>query len=370
MGRKRREIPWLDRRSNGVWYVHWYDDKSRQTRRQSLDTCDDQAARSAFADFLRDGPKSAKHVGNAGITVSQVLDWYDTGVPGLYPGHVAEKVVDKDRQRYAIAALKAHFKHQPVQEIGLPECEVYTQKRRAGEVGEIKDTGRWSGIEGRKGADSTIRRELSVLGAAARWCAKRRLLPVAQLPQIELPAAPEIKAPWLTKDSIRTIFAAADGQLRAFCRLTYYWGARRQSVETLWVSQVDLKHSRVDLHKPGSPRTKKRRPIVPIYPEIRRDIETLLLDTDNEYLFGAPRSFYKAFVDLCRAQHVQVVDAAEGETPWPHLLRHSRATHMLMDGEDPYKVAKLLGDTLATVERVYGHHTPEYLQTKSNVELV
>lgn len=40
---------------------------------------------------------------------------------------------------------------------------------------------------------------------------------------------------------------------------------------------------------------------------------------------------------------------------------------MLMDGEDPYKVAKLLGDTLATVERVYGHHSVDYLKTESTV---
>jgi site-specific recombinase XerC len=49
------------------------------------------------------------------------------------------------------------------------------------------------------------------------------------------------------------------------------------------------------------------------------------------------------------------------------MLRHSRATHMLMDGEDPYKVAKLLGDTLATAERVYGHYDVDYLKTDSSL---
>jgi hypothetical protein len=33
---------------------------------------------------------------------------------------------------------------------------------------------------------------------------------------------------------------------------------------------------------------------------------------------------------------------------------------MLMD-KPIYDVAKLLGDTVATVEKVYGHHSPEYL---------
>ena len=40
---------------------------------------------------------------------------------------------------------------------------------------------------------------------------------------------------------------------------------------------------------------------------------------------------------------------------------------MLMDGENPYKVAKLLGDTLQTVERTYAHCNVEFLQTKSGV---
>jgi integrase len=39
----------------------------------------------------------------------------------------------------------------------------------------------------------------------------------------------------------------------------------------------------------------------------------------------------------------------------------SRATHLLQAGASIYDVAKLLGDTTATVERVYGHHSCESL---------
>jgi hypothetical protein len=34
---------------------------------------------------------------------------------------------------------------------------------------------------------------------------------------------------------------------------------------------------------------------------------------------------------------------------------------MLMDGESMYKVGRLLGDTVKTVETVYGHYSPEFL---------
>lgn len=364
MGRKRRDIPWLSQRDNGVFYAYWYDDAARQTRSETLDTRDPGEARIAFANFLVRGPRSAKHVGDAGVTVDQILTWYDTGVPGRFPGHISEKVVDKGRQRIAINTLRTHFGKTLARDVNIEVGEEYARLRREGKI-----VSRRRGTHDMRAADSTIRRELAVLESASAWCVKRDLLPADQAVRIEKPIVPQEKAPWLTKESIRAMIDGSDGHLRAFIRMTYYWGARRRSVETLTVDQVDLKHSRVDLHKAGTPRTKKRRPIVPIYPEIRKDIETLLIETNNEYLFGQPKSFRFPFEGLVKKLAIPVVDAPAGEVPWPHLLRHSRATHMLMDGEDIYKVARLLGDTVETVERVYGHHTPEYLQTKSNVEV-
>jgi hypothetical protein len=38
---------------------------------------------------------------------------------------------------------------------------------------------------------------------------------------------------------------------------------------------------------------------------------------------------------------------------------------MLMDGESIYKVAKLLGDSVAMIEKVYGHHSLEFLADKA-----
>ena len=374
MGRQRRDIPWLDTRDNGVFYAFWYDEKSRQTRRESMETRDAATAQRTFANFLINGPKSSLHVGDAGVTVEQALDWYDVGVPGtLIKGHVETEVVDKPRQRAAIRNLKSYFGKTLMREVSKTVGDDYAAERRAGKHGVGKGGHRADGTvkTNRRTAasDWTIRREMGVLGAAAQWCILHDLMKPDEVPRFKAPGEPEDKAPWLTKDAVRAIFDKAEGNLKAFCRLTYYWGARKTSVESLWVSQIDLAHSRVDLHKPGSKRTKKRRPIVPIYPEIRKDIELLLLDTTTEYLFGQPGNFYEDFVRLCRDEKIVVQDAPAGTVPWPHLLRHSRATHMLMDGEDPYKVAKLLGDNLSTVEKVYGHHTPEYLQTKSNVEV-
>lgn len=359
MGRKRREVPWLDQRDNGIWYVFWYDEAAKQTRRESMETRDTGEATRRFAEFLSRGPKSTLHVGDAGITVDQILTWYDVGIAGQIIGHIQENVVDKERQRFAIANLRRGFAGVLARNADVAATEKYAAERRAGEHGN-----------GRAASDATIRRELGVLVSAARFCLKRKLLPPEQMPVVEKPKEPERKAPWLTKESIRTIFEHASPRMRAWARITYYSAARRRAVERMKISQIDLEHGRVDLHSPGKKRTKKRNAIVPLYPEMRRDIETLLLETTTDYLFDNPTDFYWEFARFCEKHDIKAMDMPEGTTPWPHLLRHSRATHMLMDGEDIYKVAKLLGDTVTTVERVYGHHQPEYLATTSTAEAV
>ena len=355
MARKRREEPWLKKR-DGVWYAFWYDAERRHERRKSLETSDHITAVAKFAEFLvKGGDEPAARRGIPGVkaTVTQVLDWYDKD-------HVST-VASPERQRYAIEALKRHFADRPIGDVDIEGSRAYRASRIRG-------------LLGRSVGESTVRRELGVLVAAANHALRWKRIKADELPQVELPSEPGIdeKKPWLTKASIRLIFEKADGDLKDFCLFAYYWASRRQAVERLEAKQVDLQHSRVDLHKAGARRTKKRRPIVPIYPEIRPALERRMeaaTDTGG-WLFGHDRrEFYTAFKKLCSDHGIAAVDG-QGDTPWPHLLRHSRATHMLMDGESIYKVAKLLGDTVATVERVYGHHSAEYLATTSSIEEV
>lgn len=359
MARHRRQDPWLEKRDD-VWYAHWYDAESKRTKRKTLDTGDHALAATRFAEFLVRGPDNPDARGGIpGVkaTVAQVLDWYEKDHLDAPEGPVAA-----DRQRFAIVALKAFFADIAVQDVTI-------DKSRAYRVARVR------GLQTRPVGDSTVRRELGVLVAAANHALAWKRIKPDEMPSVELPteAAAGEKKPWLTKAAIRLIFDKAEGDLLDFCRFTYYWASRRDAVERLRRVQIDLQHGTADLHPPGARRTKKRKPIVPIYPEIRPALERRMERT-NDYLFPscgrADRpyaEFYTAFKKLCESHGIAAVDGA-GDTPWPHLLRHSRATHMLMDGESIYKVAKLLGDTVQTVERVYGHHCVEFLATQSTVE--
>jgi integrase len=349
MPRPRSTMPWVERRDGGTWYVFWYDEAKRRTNRLSLRTHDEVEARSRFAAFLAEG--SDILVGQPrqkakGLTVNQALDDY-------WREHVAAKVIDKVRVENAIRHLRKWFADTPLQEIDIPASRAYAEWRRMSAMGGAAR--RLGGM----GADGTIRRELVALGAAARHALRWKRIVPAELPSIELPAETRGEAPWLTKDEWAKALAAADGMLADFMLVAYYTAGRRASIERLTKFQVDLKGGRINLQAPDASdlerRSNKRRPIVPVFPEIRPTLERLMAtDPSVPWVFGAPVYMYRPFHNHMTA--IGLADKAH-----PHILRHSRATHLLQAGVPIYDVARLLGDTVATVERVYGHHSSDYL---------
>jgi integrase len=50
----------------------------------------------------------------------------------------------------------------------------------------------------------------------------------------------------------------------------------------------------------------------------------------------------------------------------PHTLRHTTATWLMQAGVDKWKAAGFLAMTMETLERVYGHHHPDYQDEASD----
>jgi integrase len=354
MPRKQRKVPWLDWIGETA-YVFWYDAARQRTERLSLRTTDPVEAQKRFAAFLAEGHDIIAGKPGQGITVHQALDDY-------WREHVSANVIDKTRAQSAIMHLKEHFKPTDLlRDVDIPASREYAKARREGEVGGGKRR------KDKRGGDSTIRRELVVLQAAANHAARwKRIGPSADppvpMPSIELPPENTLEAitddEWLTRAEYKLAVEKATGKLRDFIILTYDSASRRRAIEFLTVKQVDLRNSRVNLTNPAETTlqrlSKKRRPVVPIGPDARPVYERLLLEADGPYLFGTPTDMYRPF-----REHLSSLGLAHKSNP--HILRHSRATHLLQDGVDIWFVAKLLGDTVATVEKVYGHHCPNFL---------
>lgn len=350
MARPKREVPWLGRRG-GVFYALWYDAEEGKTKRISLGTSESGEAQDRFAAFLTEG--TAKPRRDAGLTVAQALDDYRRE-------HVAERCADPGRQEDAIAHLKAFFADCQLADVTIPRSRAYAQARRAGVIGGgrrrfVREDGDASLVSG---SNSTIRRELNVLIAAANHAKRWKRTTVE--PSVELPPerrlGPDDEAPYYTREELDMLMMSADGELGHFITLAYYTGARRRSIEDLTVGQVRWPQRQIVLQPTGKRATKKRQPIVPIFTPMVGTLEALV-DAANAAgrakLFSTA-DFYRPFVALCEG-------LGFGERAHPHLLRHTRATHLLQAGGSIYDVAKLLGDTITTVDRVYGHHSQHRL---------
>lgn len=350
MPRLQREIPWTEQR-NGWWYVFWYDAERRRTERLSLGTRETSEAQDRYIAFLSEGRSLLRRPANAGVTVREVLDSYlrehvgvdpDTGEP--IPGVTG--VADKARQLIAARHLRGFWADTPVSSIDIQESRRYRDTRALAE---------------KPAGPTTVRRELNLLVAAVNHAVRWKRLKPDAVPVVELPPhAPPVDTKFLTKAELKKVFEEAgkdpDPRIKAFAVLAYVTGARRKSIERIRKAQIDLERRRMALTPPGKARTKKRAPIVPIGDEMAAEIRKLWLWSGaSELLFRDPGfDVYHKYAEAC-------VRAGVGDRPGPHILRHSRATHMLQDGAAIWDVAKLLGDTVETVERVYGHHCPDYM---------
>lgn len=119
-------------------------------------------------------------------------------------------------------------------------------------------------------------------------------------------------------------------------------------------NQIDLNGRTIDF---GRGFGNKRRSIVSMNDDVyEAHLEAKeLAQTEHviEYNGRPTRAIKKAFSRLCESCGIKAS---------PHVLRHTAATWLAMDGVPLSEVARLLGDSEKTVETVYGKHSPDYLR--------
>ena len=270
----------------------------------------------------------------AKITVAEILEDYERE-------HVLIKVKDKERAGIALVHLRAYFGPFPICAITHATVIRYCALRAKGTIGQPSKS-------------PTHRRELALLVAAFNRAVRYRKITGTDVPYIELPDASVPRDRWLTHKELERLFKAAPPRCYMFVMLAYYTASRKTAIETLTWSQVDLAAGTITLDKPGARQTKKRRPVVPISPKLLPLLQKAFEAKTTEYVLGQPGKIRTAFTNACVRAGLENVT--------PHTLRHTRATHLLQGGIDPWAVAGLLGDTVDTVLRVYGHHCPDHLR--------
>ena len=143
--------------------------------------------------------------------------------------------------------------------------------------------------------------------------------------------------------------------MKLFITLGLMTAARAGAIlEAKW-DQVDLKAKTID-YGPGH--GNKSRAVVALNPELVRALKAAQTMSCSDYVVefrGKPLKTIKTgFAAACRRAGI------EGVTP--HILRHSATTWAVIEGRPLSEVARMLGDSQATVERVYAKWSPDYLR--------
>lgn len=258
----------------------------------------------------------------ADILARYLANRRERGIPGLA------------RLEYAHKPLVRILGMRPPEAIGETETHAYAARR------------------GREGVSTaTVRTELQALSAALKWAAGERIITAA--PTIKLPARPEGRIRWLTREEAgRLVDACHAPHVRLFVLIALHTGARSGAILSLTWERVDMDARVIDFRVPGAERTRKRRVQAPINDTLFAALSAArgLAASESviEWAGGGIARIVRGFRESAARAGLKGVT--------PHVLRHTAVTWLLQAGIPVWTVAGYVGMTAEMVDQVYGHH--------------
>lgn len=259
--------------------------------------------------------------------------------------HIAH-VVSGKHILYDIGKLTAWWGTKRVSDISASSTRAYIAHRNAGVCS---------------------RRELAFLNAAIQhW--KANHAPMMATPKIKLPAKPEPRQDFMTRGQAARFLwkARRTPHLCRFFLIGWYTGSRRSVITGLKWSMVDLDSGVMRRKERNAVKTKKRSPPVKIGKRLLAHLRRW------RRLDGGAVSYIVNFRGKQIARPVSSwerirIAAKLPEYVTPHILRHSRATHMLAQGVPIWEAANYLGMSVKVLVDVYGKHAPDWQKDAANV---
>ncbi len=212
---------------------------------------------------------------------------------------------------------------------------------------------------------ASVSRAISSLRSFFKYLVVYENFPRNPAELLELPRKARKLPEFLTEEEVNRLLNAPDTtelagiRDRALLELLYATGLRVSELLSLRLGDVDLDEKYVRTVGKGG---KER--IVPFGDEAARWLEIYLLEVrskfasrrSGDYIFlnqKGGRLSRTGFWKLLR-KYAQKAGIEEGRV-YPHVLRHSFATHLLMHGCDLRIVQELLGHSSVTTTQIYTH---------------
>lgn len=215
-------------------------------------------------------------------------------------------------------------------------------------------------------APATAGADIKTLKAAVKYW-HEEYGPLNFIPSYWKPAPNAPKDRWLTRSEAARLLKAAKPyqHLRRLILLGLYTGSRPGVILALTWDQVDLKNRMLSRVPAGVKQDRKKRA-----PKVRLGWR-ILSHLKRWHRIDRGQGF------VCHFGGQQIVDphtawkktikAAKLKGVTRHTLRHTRATWMMQAGVPIWEAAGFLGMTVKTLEKVYGHHSPEHMDRAANI---
>lgn len=321
-------------RARAGYYIFWTE--GGRSRERSTGTSDRKLAEIALADLIHANSRGAGPRDPSQVLISDMI--------ADYAQERGPETAAAWRIAAAVKPLIEFWQGRVVSDISRETCRAYVKKRNR--------------------SAGTTRRELGVLRAAMNHAHREGR--ITRIVAVHLPDAPEAKDRWLTRREAAALLRAALREPRVrlylplFILLGLYTGTRKEAALSLRWAQLDLDAARLNFNTPGAKRTNKRRAHIPIPAKLlghlrrarQRGVELGYVVNDNGLRL---RDVKRGFKSACRKAGLHDVT--------PHTLRHTCATWLMQRGVDMWTAAGFLGMSRETLERVYGHHHPDYLKS-------
>ena len=346
---------WLSQRGNSpVWCRTWYDKTTRQTKKASLGTADLRTAQTSLVEWVKRNGVTFQATNPTNVRLLDVFRWYYTN----HAQHLAASQVIQSSLGY----WEAYFGDITVSTIKPGLIDEFTQAhiKMGHSLGYID--------------------LILAHGRAALKRAERYEL-ITQAPFIPSNETQEMKEnrpprgrPLSISELARLFRAKPPEHLRVFMLIMIQTLCRPGAAMHLERSQVNFTTGLIDLLPKGMKATKKRRPVVPMTPSLKRLLEEIEADTiENSppnfkfthyvsYL-GSPvkRTLKVAFTTMVRNAGFD----PQTECINPYSIRHTMARELRAMGVDSEELSVFLGHRprgVSMTTGIYAPYSPDYLK--------
>ncbi|RWR50373.1 integrase [Sinirhodobacter huangdaonensis] len=332
---------------------HWY---IRDTGQPDQSTgCISRAdAEKALAAYIATKGRKSAAADAHEIAVAEVLT--------IYAEEYAPTVAAPERIGYAIDALLPFWGALKVANVRGETCRRYAKARRT--------TQGCTDGESRPVSPATVRRELGTLQAALNYCHHEGY--ILSAPVVTLPDKTAPRERYLTRpEAARLIWAAYRGHKAAhvarFILIGLYTGTRKDALLRMGFAPntvggwFDLSNGIMYRMGEGERATNKRRAPAPIPRKLLGHLKRW-----NAHGARWAVEYQGARVGDIKKGFAKAAAAAGLDNVTPHTLKHTAITWALQGGADKWHVAGFFSTSIETIERVYGHHAPDHMESAKN----